>query len=75
MHCGHFSQFHNDLKNSVKSVSDNFEPSSGKVKKDILLYGDSSLDDNKKRSFLEATLIFINDLFPNKIILRNIHIQ
>ena len=75
MHCDHFSQFHNDLKNSVKSVSDNFEPSSGKVKKDILLYGDSSLDENKKRSFLEATLIYINDLFPNKIILRNIHIQ
>ena len=56
MHCGHFSQFHNDLKNSVKSVSDNFEPSSGKVKKDILLYGDSSLDENKKKIFFRGNL-------------------
>ena len=45
--------------NSVKSVSDNFGSSSDKVKKDVLLYGDSRLDENKYRSILEATLTYI----------------
>ena len=39
-HCHYFSQFYNDLMNSVKSVSDNFESFPDKVKKDVLLYGD-----------------------------------
>ena len=42
--------------NSAKSVSDNFESFPDKVKKDVLLYGDSRLDKNKNRSVLEATL-------------------
>ena len=59
LHCRHFSQFPNDLMNNVKSVSDNFESFPGKVKKDVLLYGASSLDENKNRSILEATLTYI----------------
>ena len=55
----HFLQFCNDLKNRVKSVSDSFESFPDKVKEDVLLYGDSRLDENKNRSILEATLTYI----------------
>ena len=46
--------------NSVKSILDNYESLSDNVKKDILLYGDSRLDENKNKSILEATINYIN---------------
>ena len=42
--------------NSVKSVLDNFESLSDNIKKEILLYGDSRLDNNKNKFILRATL-------------------
>ena len=45
--------------NSVKSVLDNFESLSDNIKKEILLYGDSRLDNNKNKFILEATLSYI----------------
>ena len=42
--------------NSVKSVLANFESLSDNIKKEILLYGDSRLDNNKNKFILEATL-------------------
>ena len=44
--------------NSVKSVLDNIESLSDNTKKEILLYGDSRLD-NKNKFILEATLNYI----------------
>ena len=35
--------------NSVKSISENFNSLSDNVKKDILLYGDPRLDENKNK--------------------------
>ena len=45
--------------NSVKSILENFEFLSDNVKKDILLYGDSRLEENKNKFILEATLTYI----------------
>ena len=45
--------------NSVKSVLDNFESFSDNTKKEILLYGDSRLDNNKNKFILEVTLNYI----------------
>ena len=45
--------------NSVKSVLDNFKSLSDNTKKEILLYGDSRLDNNKNKFILEATLNYI----------------
>ena len=45
--------------NSVKSVLDNFESLSDNIKKEILLYGDSRLDNNKNKFILETTLNYI----------------
>ena len=45
--------------NSVKSILEHFESLSDNVKKDILLYVDSSLDGNKNEFILEATLTYI----------------
>ena len=59
LQCRHFLQFRNDHMNSVKSVSDNFGSSSDKVKKDVISYRDSRLDENKKITILEATLTYI----------------
>ena len=42
--------------NSVISVLDSFESLSDNIKKEILLYGDSRLDNNKNKFILEATL-------------------
>ena len=61
LHCHHFSQFRNDLMNSVKSVSDDFESLSDSNKKDVLLYGDSRLDENKNRTIIIATLTYIKN--------------
>ena len=41
---------------SVKSVLHNFESLSDNIKKDIFVYGDSRLDNNKNKFILEATL-------------------
>ena len=48
LHCHHFSQYHFDLINSVKSVFDNFESFSYHVKIDILSCGDV-LTQNKNK--------------------------
>ena len=45
--------------NSVKSVLDNFESLSHNTKKEILLYGDPRLDNNKNKFILEGTLNYI----------------
>ena len=42
--------------NSVKFVSENFNSLYDNVKKDVLLYGDPRLDENKNKFILEATL-------------------
>ena len=47
--------------NSVKSVLDNFESLSDNDKKDILLYGDSRLYNNKNKFILDATLDYIKN--------------
>ena len=47
--------------NSVKSVFDDFESLPENDKKDILLYGDSHLDNNKNKYILEATLNYIKN--------------
>ena len=59
LHCHYFNQHRLDLMNSVKSVLDNFESLSDNIKKEILLYGDSRLDNNKNKFILEATLNYI----------------
>ena len=56
LRCHHFNQYRLDLMNSVKSVLHNFESLSDNIKKDIFLYGDSRLDNNKNKFILEATL-------------------
>ena len=45
--------------NSVKSVLVNFESLSNNIKKEVVLYGDSRLDNNKNRLILEATLNYV----------------
>ena len=59
LHCHHFNQNRLDLVNSVKSVLDNFESLPDNIKKEILLYGDSRLDNNKNKFISEATLNYI----------------
>ena len=44
---------------SVVSVLSDFESLSDNTKKDVLLYGEPSLDQNKNKFILEATLTFI----------------
>ena len=44
---------------SVKSVLDNFKSLPDNDKKDMLLYGDSRLDNNKNKYILEAALNYI----------------
>ena len=61
LHCHHFSTSHIDLMNSVISVLSNFESLPDNAKKEILLYGDSFLDQNKNKLILEATLTFIKN--------------
>ena len=47
--------------NSIISVLDNFASLSDNDKKDILLYGDSRVDNNKNRFILEATVNYIKN--------------
>ena len=58
LHCHHFSQYHIDLMNSVKSILENSESLSDNIKKNILSYGNSRLDRNKNKFILEATLTY-----------------
>ena len=59
MHCHHFSSNRIVLMNSVVSVFSDFESLSDNTKKDVLSYGEPSLDLNKNKFILEATLTFI----------------
>ena len=59
LHCHHFFQNHIVFMNSVKSVSESFNSLSDNVKKDVLLYGDTRVDENKNIFILEATLSYI----------------
>ena len=61
LYCHHFSQYRLDLMNSVKSVLDDFKSFPDNDKKDILLYVDSHLDNNKNKYILEATLNYIKN--------------
>ena len=57
LHCHRFTHHRINLMNSVNSVLDDFV--SDIDKKDILLYGDPWLDNNKNKIILEATLNYI----------------
>ena len=59
LHCHHFFSNRIVLMNSVVSVLSDFESLSNNTKKDVLLYGEPSLDQNKNKFILEATLTFI----------------
>ena len=59
LHCHHFSHYRIDLMNSVKLILENFESLPDNVKKDILLYGDSRLEENKNKFISEVTLTCI----------------
>ena len=45
----------------VKFVCDDFEAMSDKVRKDLLLYGDSRFDGNKNKIILKATTSYIRN--------------
>ena len=47
--------------NSVKSVIINFESMIANTKRDILLYGDSSFDENKNKLILEANINYLKN--------------
>ena len=47
--------------NSLKFICDNFDFMSDNVKEDLLLYGDSRLDENKNKDILKATIRFIKN--------------
>ena len=59
LHCHHFSPNRIVLMNSVVSVLSDFESLSDNTKKDVLLYGEPSIDQNKNKFILEVTLTFI----------------
>ena len=61
LHCHHYSQNRIYLMNSIKSVINNFESFSDNDKVEILLYGDSHLDNNKNKYILEATLNYVKN--------------
>ena len=59
LHCHHFTPLRINLMNSVNSVLYNFESLSDIDKKEILLYGDPRIDNNKNKIIVEATLNYI----------------
>ena len=61
LHCHHFVQHCFDLMNSVKFVISNFESFFDTDKVEVLLYGDSRLDNIKNKYILEATLNYIKN--------------
>ena len=60
LHYHRFSHHCVVLINSVKFICDNFDFMSDNVK-DLLLYGDSRLDENKNKDILKATIRFIKN--------------
>ena len=54
LHCHHFTLYRIDLMNSVKFICDNFESMTDNNKITLLLYGDSTFDENKQKFFLTA---------------------
>ena len=73
LHCHHFSQYHIDLMNNVKSILENFESLSDNVKKDVILYGDSRPGRNKNKFILESTLTYFKstDRFSGSILIKD----
>ena len=61
MYCHHFSDLCAVIKNSVKSSCDNFDSMPGNVKEDLVLQGDSRLDENKDKVILKAITKYINN--------------
>ena len=61
LYCHHFWNHRAGLMNSVKSICDNFESMPDKVKKNVLLCGDSCFVDVKNKYILEATITLIKD--------------
>ena len=59
LHCHHFVQHRIDLMNSVNSVFENFMFLPNKTKIDVLLFGDSRLEESKNKFILESTLSYI----------------
>ena len=59
LHCHHFVQHHIDLMNSVNSVLENFIFLPNNIKIDVLLFGDSRLEESKNKFILESTLSYI----------------
>ena len=47
--------------NSVKSVIIDFESMTDNRKRDIMLYGDSRFDENKKKNILQATINYLKN--------------
>ena len=50
----HFNHQRIDLMSSVKSACHNFESMSDNSKKDVLLYGYSRFDENKKKIYFRS---------------------
>ena len=61
LNCHHFSDLHPVAKNSIKSICDNFDSTPDNVKEDLLLQGDSRLDENKNKVILKAITKYINN--------------
>ena len=61
LYCQHFPNHRIDLMNSVKSVIINFESMTNNRKRNILLYGDSRFDENKKKIILQATINYLKN--------------
>ena len=62
LYCHHSSRNCIYLTNSVNFVSENFNSMPDNVKKEVLLYGDPRLDENKNKFILEATLFYIKSI-------------
>ena len=58
-HSHHFSQHRIDLMNSVNSVFENFIFLPNNIKIDVLLFGDSRLEESKNKFILESILSYI----------------
>ena len=60
LHCHHFSHHRVVLMTSVIFICENFDSMFDNVKEDLLLYGNSRFDENKK-VVLKATMNYIKD--------------
>ena len=61
LHRQYFSNRHYDLMNSVKSIIPFFESLTDNNKIDILLYGDSRLDENENKIILKANINYLKN--------------